>query len=55
MKNENKTTKNVRNLDSLLAKLTENELLNEEQLIFIRGGEGDNGGNPIIPPPPPKP
>lgn len=52
MKKENRTTKNVKNLDSLLAKLTENELLNEKQLIFIRGGEGDGNGTPIIPPPP---
>jgi hypothetical protein len=56
MKSENKSTKNLRNIDSLMTRLAENELLNTLAMSQIRGGdgEGDGGGEIIIIPPPPK-
>ncbi|HNW57236.1 MAG TPA: hypothetical protein PLR88_03375 [Bacteroidales bacterium] len=38
-----------RNLDQLISKLSENEILNPQTMIFVRGGEGEaNGSEPII-------
>ena len=56
MKKENKSTKSPRNFDSLISKLSEDELLSLQTMSYVRGGdgEGDSGGNIIIIPPPPK-
>jgi hypothetical protein len=52
MKRAEKTTEIKRNLDQLLSKLTENEILNERAMGYVKGGlaegEGDGGVSIII-------
>jgi len=40
-----------RNLDELISKLSENEILNPDAMSCVRGGDGDGGGDTIIIPP----
>jgi len=40
-----------RNLDELISKLSENEILNPDAMSCVRGGDGDGGGDGIIIPP----
>lgn len=48
MKNANETSKNAeRNLDLFISEISEVEILNTEEMSFVRGGEG-TGGEPII-------
>ena len=56
MKRADKSAKTTRNLDLLILKVTGNEILNFQEMIGVRGGDGEgNGGGEIIiiPPPPP--
>lgn len=56
MKRADKSAKTTRNLDLLVSKLSENEVLNLRAMSYVRGGnadEGDGGGNIIIIPPKP--
>ena len=53
MKNANRTSEGTRNLELLISKLSENEILNVPSMICVRGGDGEanGGGNIIIIPP----
>ena len=56
MKSADKSAKTTRNLDLLISKVSENEILNLPAMMNVRGGDGEgNGSEPIIiiPPPPP--
>jgi hypothetical protein len=54
MKRADKSSESSRNLDILISKLSENEILNLQAMSCVRGGdEGDGGGNIIIIPPKP--
>jgi len=56
MKRAYESPKTNKNLDQLICKLSENEILNLEAMINVRGGEGEDlGGEPIIIDPRPKP
>ncbi|MCE5347545.1 MAG: hypothetical protein LLG13_14845 [Bacteroidales bacterium] len=49
MKRAYESPKTNKNLDQLICKLSENEMLNLEEMIHVRGGEADgNGSEPII-------
>ena len=49
MKKEEKSVKTTRNLDMLISKLSENEILNMSAMSYVKGGVGeDNGGEPVI-------
>jgi len=54
MKNEVKFPETTRNLDQLISKLSENEILNTEAMCYVKGGstdgEGDGGGSVITRP-----
>jgi hypothetical protein len=55
MKRAENSAKTTRNLDLLISKVSENEILNLQALRSIRGGEGEGNGNEpiiIIPKPP---
>lgn len=55
MKRENKTTEKIRDMKSLIARLSEQEILTTEALVNVRGGDGgDDGGGVIIILPPPQ-
>jgi hypothetical protein len=47
MKRADKTSQTIKNLDQLISKLSENEILDIQAMSYIRGGEGD-GLTPII-------
>ena len=40
-----------RDLEELIGKLTENEILNPDAMRCVRGGDGDGGGDTIMIPP----
>jgi hypothetical protein len=52
MKKTVNPTRSKKNFEFLISKLSENEILNVQEMMFIRGGEGDTNGTL---PPPPKP
>jgi len=47
MKNVTRSSEAVRNLDLLISKLSETEILNVPAMSCVRGGDG-NGSEPII-------
>jgi hypothetical protein len=47
MKRADKSSESIKNLDQLISKLSENEVLDIMAMSYIRGGEGD-GLTPII-------
>ena len=57
MKSADKSAKTTRDLDLLVSKLSEKEMLNLRAMSIVRGGdgEGDGGADIIIIPPPPPP
>lgn len=55
MKRADKSSETTRNLDQLISKLSEIEILNTPAMSCVRGGTGEGGGDIIIIPPPPKP
>lgn len=55
MERLDKSAKTTRNLDLLISKLSESEVLNAQSMSFVRGGEGEGGENIILIPPPPRP
>jgi hypothetical protein len=49
MKTTDKSAKTTRNLDQLISKLSENEILTVQAMSFVKGGEGEGtGSEPII-------
>jgi hypothetical protein len=54
MKNEVKFSETARNLDQLISKLSENDILSTEAMSYVKGGsadgEGDGGSSVIIRP-----
>jgi hypothetical protein len=51
MKNEVKFSETARNLDQLISKLSENEILNTEAMSYVKGGSTDgeaNGGGSVL-------
>lgn len=55
MKKSNKIANETGSLSLLVSKFSVNEILTIEELIYVRGGDGDGSGEVIIiPPPPPK-
>jgi hypothetical protein len=49
MKNFEKSANSDKNFDVLVSKLSENEILNEQAMICIKGGSTDGAGSePII-------
>lgn len=48
MKRADKSVKTSRNLDSFISKLTENEILNQDAMRCIRGGDGEGDGGEVI-------
>jgi len=40
-----------RDLEELISKLTENEILSPDAMRYVRGGDGEGGGDGIIIPP----
>lgn len=56
MRRADKLAKTTRDLDLLISKLSENEILNLRAMSSVRGGDEGNGSVPIIiTPPPPQP
>ena len=53
MKKTDKSAGTCRNLDALISKLSENEILDPNAMMWVRGGEGEGGTIIILPPPPP--
>jgi len=51
MKTKNQPSKSVKNLDNLVAILTDRNILKEHELIRVRGGEGEGVGTSPTPPP----
>ena len=47
MKTTDKSAETNRNLNQLISKLSENEILNTQAMSFVRGGDGE-GSIPII-------
>ena len=41
-----------RDLEELISKLTENEILSADAMRYVRGGDGEGGGDGILIPPP---
>ncbi len=49
MKTTDKSAQTKRNFNQLISKLSENEILNTQDMSYIRGGEGEgDGGCPVI-------
>jgi hypothetical protein len=49
MKRADKSARTTRNLDLVISKVTENEILNFLEMSSVRGGDGEeNGSEPII-------
>lgn len=58
MKNLNKKSEDKRNLESLISRISETQILNIHAMSCVRGGDGEaNGGGDIIiiPPKPGRP
>jgi len=53
MKKTDKPEETIRDLDQLISKLSEAEILNLHAMGCVRGGDGDGGGDIVIIPPPP--
>ena len=51
MENSAKSKMAKRDLEELISKLTENEILSPDAMRYVRGGDGDGGGDAIIIPP----
>jgi hypothetical protein len=49
MKRAASSTEATRNLDLLISKLSENEILNLQTMSFVRGGDPDGEGNGSVP------
>jgi hypothetical protein len=45
MKRKDNSSAEIKNLDLLVSKLTENEILNTQTLSSVKGGEGEAGGS----------
>jgi hypothetical protein len=45
MKTAIRSSEEKRNLDQLISKLSENEILNVQSMSFVRGGSADGEGN----------
>jgi hypothetical protein len=49
MKRADKSSATIKNLDQLISKLSENEILNTQSMINVRGGDAEGaGGVPVI-------
>ena len=49
MKRADKSSETIKNLDQLISKLSENEVLDIQSMSYIRGGEGEaDGGASVI-------
>ena len=55
MKTTDKSTKATRNSDILISKLSEEEILDLNSMMHVRGGGADGDGSTPIITPPPKP
>ena len=55
MKTTDKSTKTNRNLGRLISKLSEDEILDLNSMMHVRGGSADGDGSTPIITPPPKP
>jgi hypothetical protein len=57
MKTETKNVKLSKTIDQLYSNFSENEILQTDSMLTIRGGDGLDPGNGtiIMPPPPPPP
>ncbi|HLN19773.1 MAG TPA: hypothetical protein VK213_01700 [Bacteroidales bacterium] len=53
MKNFNKSIESGKTLDVILSKISATNILSVEDMICVRGGEGDGDDPIIIPPIPP--
>ena len=53
MKRADKNSGTIRNLDVLISELSENAILSEQSMSFIRGGVGEGGDDIILIPPKP--
>jgi len=48
MKTTVRSAKTNRNFNQLISKLSENEILNNQAMSFVRGGDGEGNGGEII-------
>lgn len=48
MKKAIRSSEETRNLDQLISKLSENEILSTQAMSFIRGGEGEGLGGEVV-------
>jgi len=57
MKRNENSVKTTKNLDLLISRLSQSEILNVETMSFIRGGVGEGDGGEDVPfiPPLPRP
>lgn len=53
MKRADKSAGTKRNFDEIISKLSENAILDLNTMSYIRGGDGEGGGDIIIIPPKP--
>jgi hypothetical protein len=52
MKRADKSSETIKNLDQLISKLSEKEILDIQTMSYIRGGDDEgSGGVPVIIPP----
>jgi hypothetical protein len=52
MKNNISSVKSEKNFDTLISKIQESGILSIDQMISVRGGEGEIPSPIILPPPP---
>lgn len=52
MKTMTKTIKGGKSLDLFISKISSNDILNIDEMICIRGGQGDDINYPVPPVPP---
>jgi hypothetical protein len=48
MKRADNSSETIKNLDQLISKLSENEILNTQSMINVRGGDGEGDGGVSI-------